>query len=89
MNKKLKFLFISAPFSGIEIFQRNLCQVISKREDIESIWSWVDVNPKDFFINLYPFSLKWTFKAGMIAKSRIKELENKVKELTIGNDVSE
>jgi len=75
MNKKLKFLFISAPFSGIEIFQRNLCQVISKRDDIESIWSWVDVNPKDFFINLYPFSLNWTFKAGMIAKSRIKELE--------------
>ena len=77
MNRKLKFLFISAPFSGIEIFQRNLYQVISKRDDIESIWSWVDANPKEFIVHLYPLSLNWTFKAGMIAKSKIKELEKK------------
>ena len=75
MTEKLKFLFISAPFSGIEIFQRNLHQVISKRDDIESTWSWVEINSSNFILNLYPLSLNWTFKAGLIARSRIKTLE--------------
>jgi len=75
MDKKIKVLFISAPFSGIEIFQRNLYQVISKRNDIESMWSWVDGNSKKFMVNLYPLCQNWSFRAGMIAKSMIKEYE--------------
>jgi len=69
-----KFLFVSAPFSGVEVYLRNLQTVLSDRRDIHSFWIWID----SALHRRTPYlpRLNWSVKASLSASSRIRALEN-------------
>jgi glycosyltransferase involved in cell wall biosynthesis len=74
-HQQWKFLFISAPFGGIEVFSKNLKQVVDERDDIDASWIWIEPQPKEFFSRISPLSMNWTLKGGYAAWSRVKKLE--------------
>ncbi|MDP1676615.1 MAG: glycosyltransferase family 4 protein [Bacteroidota bacterium] len=78
-NRKYNFLFISAPFGGIEVLCKNIQKVVDTKNDIEATWMWIDFQPKDFIARIPPISLNWTLKGGMIARTRLKKLEREGK----------
>jgi glycosyltransferase involved in cell wall biosynthesis len=71
---KQKILFVSAPFSGVEVYLRNLQDAIRMRNDIRSSWIWIDRKPTEFAA--YIPRLNWSVKASIIASLRIRALEN-------------
>ena len=74
--KKYRFLFISVPFGGIEIFMRNLRRPIEERKDIDSTWITIESQPSEVVAHLPIVSSNWTLKAGLVARRRIRQLEN-------------
>ena len=70
-----RFLFVSAPFSGIEVFFRNLLKVLQWRTDIETTWEWIDYQPKEFIARLPIVAKNWSLKGGLVGRSRIRRLE--------------
>jgi len=73
--KKYSFLFISAPFGGIQTFFQNLHDVISVRDDIDSVWLAIERQPKELLARIPPISLNLTLKYGLVSWSRIRALE--------------
>jgi glycosyltransferase involved in cell wall biosynthesis len=73
--KRPCFLFVSYPFGGIENFVRNLQTEISKRDDIESHWLFVEWAPGERIASLPIVGTNWTLKGGLVARSRIQKLE--------------
>jgi glycosyltransferase involved in cell wall biosynthesis len=74
-GKKYSFLFVSAPFGGIQTFFQNLHDVISVREDVDSIWLAVEREPREFIARIPPISLNLTLKYGLVSRSRVRALE--------------
>jgi glycosyltransferase involved in cell wall biosynthesis len=74
-RKKYSFLFVSAPFGGIQTFFQNLHEVISVREDVDSTWLAIEREPKEFLARIPPISLNLTLKYGLVSRSRIRALE--------------
>jgi glycosyltransferase involved in cell wall biosynthesis len=74
-GKKYSFLFVSAPFGGIQTFFQNLHEVISVREDVDSTWLAIEREPKEFLARIPPISLNLTLKYGLVSRSRIRALE--------------
>ena len=74
------FLFISAPFSGVEVYMRNLREIISRKKNIDSTWLFVEWQPNEIIANIPPVSLNWTLKGGLVARSRVLSLEREGKE---------
>lgn len=72
-NHRPRFLFLSMPFSGIEVWFRKMQRVVADREDIEALWEFVDFEPEERIARLPLISKSWIFKAGVIARSRIAE----------------
>lgn len=72
---KPRFLFVSAPFSGIEVFMKNFQQIISDRNDIDSTWLYIDWEPKDFIARIPLISKSWPLKATLAVRSRVHSLE--------------
>lgn len=77
--KKYKFLFISAPFGGIEVLCKNIKKIVDTKSDIEATWMWIDFQPNDLIARIPPISLNWTLKGGLIARTRFKKLEREGK----------
>lgn len=73
--RKWKFLFVSVPFGGIEVFTKNVQRIVQERDDIEASWIWVERQPSEFFVRIPPISCNWTLKGGCVARSRVKKLE--------------
>ena len=74
--QKYCFLFVSAPFGGIEVFARNLQAIVAEKYDnVESHWLFIERTPSERFASLPVVSRNWTLKAGMVARSRIHSLE--------------
>lgn len=69
------FLFVSAPFGGIEVLCRNIQKVVDTKKDINATWMWIDFHPNDLIARIPPISLNWTFKGGLIARTRLKKLQ--------------
>jgi glycosyltransferase involved in cell wall biosynthesis len=74
-SRTWSFLFVSAPFSGIEVFCRNIQQFISEREEIDATWIWIENQPKELIGRIAPIRFNWTLKGGLVARSRVKDLE--------------
>jgi len=74
-NGKYLFLFVSAPFGGIEVFFKNLESMVAKRPDIEATWIWIEMHPPELVTSIPPFSMNWTLKGGYVARNRILNLE--------------
>lgn len=70
-----KFLFVSAPFGGIEVFCRNIQKVVETKKNIEATWIWIDFSPKDFIARIPPISFNWTLKGGLLTRARIRTME--------------
>jgi glycosyltransferase involved in cell wall biosynthesis len=70
-----RFLFVSAPFSGIEVFFRNLHNVLADRDDIDSTWEWIEFEPHEFLARVPPLSWNWTLKGGLVSRWRVRRLE--------------
>lgn len=75
IRSKYRFLFVSAPFGGIEVFFRNLQRIIGKRQDVDATWIWLDFNPKEWIAHVPPVSLNWTLKGGIVTRARIMAAE--------------
>jgi len=76
---KYKFLFVSAPFGGIEVLCRNIQKVVETKADIEATWMWIEFYPNDLIARIPPISLNWTLKGGLITRTRLKKLKNEGK----------
>ena len=75
IRSKYRFLFVSAPFGGIEVFFRNLQRVIGRRQDVEATWIWLDFEPKEWIARIPPVSLNWTLKGGFVSRLRVQAAE--------------
>jgi glycosyltransferase involved in cell wall biosynthesis len=75
VGKKYSFLFISAPFGGIQTFFQNLHDAISARGDVDSVWLAVERKPREFIARIPPISLNLTLKYGLVSRSRVRALE--------------
>ena len=73
--KKHSFLFVSAPFGGINVYFENLRDVLSSRDDIETTWVFIEFYPKELIARLPPVSTNWTLKGGLLTRLRIGALE--------------
>lgn len=73
-TEKYKFLFISAPFGGIEVLCKNIQKVVDTKNDIDATWMWIDFHPNDLIARIPPISLNWTLKGGLIARTRFKKM---------------
>jgi len=68
-------LFVSAPFSGIQVFVENLRKVVEKMRGIEPTWVWLEHEPKEFITRIPPISFNYTLKGGMASRIRVRSLE--------------
>jgi len=72
VRRKYRFLFISMPFGGIEVFLKNLHDRVGMHDDIEATWLWIDWRNED------PYMLKplarwnWTLHGSLLARSTIR-----------------
>jgi glycosyltransferase involved in cell wall biosynthesis len=73
-NVKYKFLFASAPFSGVEVFLHNLRTIVERHEDIDATWLELEIRPPERFTRVPPFSQNWTLKGGTVMHNRIRDL---------------
>jgi glycosyltransferase involved in cell wall biosynthesis len=71
---RYRFLFVSAPFGGIDVFFRNLQIVFGRRTDIDTSWVFLEHDPPEWFARVPPFSLDWTPKASLVASQRVRAL---------------
>lgn len=74
-RSKYRFLFVSAPFSGIEVFFRNLREILNTTDSINATWAFIESLPKERIARIPPISLNWTLKGGLVTRSRIRSLE--------------
>jgi glycosyltransferase involved in cell wall biosynthesis len=74
--RRWKFLFVSAPFSGIEVFSRNIQDFVNEHDEIDASWIWIEHDPKDIVNRFPPISLNWTLKGGLVARSCVNRLIN-------------
>jgi starch synthase len=60
----VRCLTVSAPFSGIEVWLRNLLRVLSPRDDIDVVGSvWLQHRPTERLSRIPPLSLHWALAA--------------------------
>ncbi len=75
-NRKYSFLFVSAPFSGVEVMMKNLKEVVSRNEEIDSHWIWLDYDTRlPGLGDLVSKRVNWTLKACINIHFQILELE--------------
>jgi glycosyltransferase involved in cell wall biosynthesis len=77
-RQKFDFLFVSAPFSGIEVFMKNLRDVVDRDDSIRAEWLFLEKESPELFSHIPPVSLNWTLRGGLVARKRIHTLEHKV-----------
>lgn len=75
VKRAYRFLFVSVPFSGIEVFFQKLLDLFKQEPGIESHWLRIEKEPKELIARIPPFSKNWTLKASAVARTRIRQLE--------------
>lgn len=73
--RRHRFLFVSAPFSGIEVFFNNLRCEVERHADVDATWVRLDHDLSDWSARLPVIRGNWTLKGGLAAFSRIRALE--------------
>jgi glycosyltransferase involved in cell wall biosynthesis len=70
------FLFVSAPFGGVDVFARNVQAALSTRTDIRTSWIFIEWEPPELLASIPPISWNWSWKASYLASRRIRNLRN-------------
>ena len=65
MRSRRRFLFISALFSGNDVFFQHLRDVMGEREDVEVNFKPIELEPKEFIASIPAVSLKYVLKNGL------------------------
>jgi glycosyltransferase involved in cell wall biosynthesis len=75
-GKKYNFLFVSAPFSGVEVFMKNVNNFANDNYQLDSNWIWLERNLAFSGLGWSTRGLvNWTVKAGLYTHLKIRELE--------------
>lgn len=74
ISESKHFLFVSAPFGGIDIFIRNVFTVSRTSPGVRATLLPIEWNPNEWLARVPPFSWNWTLKASLIAWKRIRSL---------------
>jgi glycosyltransferase involved in cell wall biosynthesis len=75
-DQKYNFLFVSAPFGGVEVLMRNLKGVVDCDHDIGSSWIWLHHDTRLFGLGASASQrVNWTLRAGIYTHFRIREME--------------
>jgi glycosyltransferase involved in cell wall biosynthesis len=74
-GKKYRFLFAVEMTSGNAAWFQNLKEAIGGREDIDSTWLPIELQPKEIIAHIPPISLNWTLKGGLVTRKRVRLLE--------------
>ena len=69
------FLFLIAPFSGIEVFMRSLEPFIRAKPDLKSRWVYLEWSDTRWPARIPLVSRNWTLRSGLIARSEIRRAE--------------
>jgi len=72
--QKPHIVFVSAPFSGIEVSFRKMQPLIERRDDLRSSWIYVEWEPPEL-AGLPSLVLRnWTVRASEVARRRVNDL---------------
>jgi glycosyltransferase involved in cell wall biosynthesis len=74
-KKKYRFLFAVEMTGGNATWFQNLKDAIGGREDVESTWLPIELQPKETIAHIPPISLNWTLKGGLVTRMRVRLLE--------------
>jgi glycosyltransferase involved in cell wall biosynthesis len=74
-KKKYRFLFAVEMTGGNAAWFQNLKDAISEREDVDSTWMPIELRPREIIAHIFPISLNWTLKGGLVTRRRIRLLE--------------
>jgi glycosyltransferase involved in cell wall biosynthesis len=72
--QKPHVVFLSAPFSGIEVSFRKMQPLVERRDDIESSWIYVEWEPPEIRGMSSLVLRNWTLKASEVARRRVNSL---------------
>ncbi len=82
-GQRIRALFVSVPFSGIEIYFRSLQRILSSRTDIETSWEFIGWEPDKDASRLPFLPDNWTLKASLTCRSRLRRLEREGREFDV------
>jgi glycosyltransferase involved in cell wall biosynthesis len=74
-QRKYRFLFVVEMTGGNAAWFQNLKDAISGRDDVDSTWVPIELQPKEIIGRIFPVSLNWTLKGGLVTWRRIRRLE--------------
>ena len=72
--QKPHIVFLSAPFSGIEVSFRKMQGLVERRDDLRSSWIYVEWDPAEFSRTSAMVLRNWTLKASEVARRRVNRL---------------
>jgi len=72
-NSRYRILFVSAPFSGVEVYFRNLERMVRRTDEIDPHWIWIEQEQKK--LPSYFPRLNWSVRASIVASHRIRKFE--------------
>ncbi len=78
-KKKYNFLFVSAPYSGINVFVHNLVESIREYPDIDATCVWLNLEQWRWVGKISPFNLNDSLGGGWISKREVYSLEKQGK----------
>jgi glycosyltransferase involved in cell wall biosynthesis len=74
-KKKYHFLFGVEMTGGNAAWFQNLKDAIGEREDVDSTWLPIELEPRELIAHIPPISLNWTLKGGLVTRRRVRLLE--------------
>ncbi len=69
-----RFLFISAPFGGIEVLMANLKKIVGEMPDIDATWLFLRPGDEEWFTQLPLVNRNLSLKLGLLARSKVQKL---------------
>ncbi len=69
-----RYLFVSAPFGGIEVMMSNLQRLVAERPDIDASWLFLRPGDNEWYTHMPIIRRNWTLKLGLLVRSRVQKL---------------
>ncbi|HUI65826.1 MAG TPA: glycosyltransferase family 4 protein [Bacteroidota bacterium] len=74
-RERIRCLFVSVPFGGIEVHFRSLQSALTRAADIDATWEYIGWTPDEGSIRLPLLSNNWTLRASRACQARIRRSE--------------
>ena len=74
-RRRMRCLFVSVPFGGIEVYFRSLESALSQSADIDATWEYIGWTPDEGNIRFKFLSNNWTLRASRSCQTRIRRSE--------------